>query len=111
MPNYIFTLGDDFAPGEAEQEAAVAGITVFTGEREHGNAIEVFCYASDCFSDSRAIEQAAALRNHILHELVVAQKLRAAINACFDTANGRQSEWGSRAEAAFAHLYNAMEAD
>lgn len=110
MANYIFTLGDDFAPGEAEQDAAVAGIDVLLDEREHGNAIEVFCYASD-FSDSRAMEQAAALRNHILHELVVAQKLRAAINACFDTANGRQSEWGSRAEAAFAHLYDAMEAD
>lgn len=35
-------------------------------------------------------------------------RLRAAIQACLEYANGRQSEWGERAEAAFRYLEEAL---
>jgi hypothetical protein len=36
-------------------------------------------------------------------------KLRTAIQNAINTANGRWSEWGNRAESAFEFLFNAIE--
>jgi len=36
-------------------------------------------------------------------------RLRCAIQTAIDYANGRESEWGERAEGAFAVLYSALE--
>lgn len=38
------------------------------------------------------------------------EAMRAAIENCVAYANGRETEWGNRAEAAFAYLYRALEA-
>ena len=35
-------------------------------------------------------------------------KYKDAIQNCINMANGRESEWGQRAESAFAFLYNAI---
>ena len=50
--------------------------------------------------------EGAASENEALRQEVA--RLKEAINNCLDWANGRQSEWGDRAETAFEFLERAI---
>ena len=62
-----------------------------------------------CEPDMIDMMDESAVRYELRCSLREVDRLRTAIQNCLDWANGRETEWGERAENAFQFLYDAVE--
>ena len=62
-----------------------------------------------CEPDMIDMMDESAVRYELRCSLREVGRLRTAIQNCLDWANGRETEWGERAENAFQFLYDAVE--